>query len=84
MPIVSISLTQQAYAAYQSMPKGSRSERVSYLLMRNYGLNPSNTWEDCPRCRGQVSPPMQPGDRRISISGDTMVWTVDGWKGEEE
>ena len=84
MAIVTINLSPQAYAAYQSMEKGARSRRISYLIERNYGMNISRVWDDCPRCRGQVSPPMLPGDRRISISGDTMVWTVKGWVGEEE
>ena len=84
MPVVSINLSPQAYLAYQSMENGARSRRISYLVVRNYGINPTRAWDDCPRCRGQVSPTMEPGDRRISITGDTIVWTEKGWVGEEE
>lgn len=79
MPVVSINLTRQAYEEYQLLNKGTRSARVSYLLCRN-GFNTSvNIWEDCPRCRGVVSPPVQLGDMRTTHDGLMMKWTLSGW-----
>ena len=85
MPIVSINLSEAAHNAYQAMEKGSRSRRVSYLLMRNYsiGWTSQSSWHDCPRCRGKVAPMVEIGDLRIRTNGDRLRWTVEGWVVEE-
>ena len=80
MPIVSINLSQQAYDAYKSLEKGARSRRVSYLLMRNYGFNDHQTWDNCPRCRGLMNPMVEIGDIRISEKGDRLRWSLNGWE----
>ena len=81
MPIVSINLSEAAHNAYQAMEKGSRSRRVSYLLMRNYtvGWTSESSWDDCPRCRGRVAPMVELGDIRIMENGDHARWTLEGW-----
>jgi hypothetical protein len=89
MPVVSINLSPSAYLLYQSMEKGGRSRRLSYVLERNFGLDSAQQWENCPRCRGKIAPMVEIGDRRVSGFGDSLVWTMKGWKlfsglGEEE
>ena len=85
MPIVSINLSDQALQEYNAIPKGRRSSRVSYLLVRNgtggfiEAMDPESR-KLCPRCRGVISPPLQEGDRRIMDGGDECVWTAEGWK----
>jgi len=85
MPIVSINLSAAAHNAYQAMEKGSRSRRVSYLLMRNYGAFGTSeaSWDDCPRCRGKAAPMVEIGDLRIATNGDRLRWTIEGWVVEE-
>jgi hypothetical protein len=87
MPVVSINLSREAYELYMMMEDGTKSRKVSYLIERNWSTNAERTtWNHCPRCRGNVSPPVEIGDRRISGFGDLLVWSVDGWQmvGEEE
>ena len=85
MPIVSINLSIQAFEQYHAIPKGRRSSRVSYLLIRN-GTGAFITPSDyesiklCPRCKGVISPPLEEGDRRIMSGGEEAVWTAEGWK----
>jgi len=81
MPIVTVNLSEQAYNAYQAMTKGSRSRRVSYLIVRNYvTMDDTQTWDDCPRCRGKVAPMVEEGDLRITERGDRLRWTLEGWE----
>ena len=85
MPIVSINLSREALYEYHCIPKGRRSSRISYLLVRNgtgayIEAMDSESRELCPRCRGVISPPLQEGDRRIMNSGEECVWTAEGWK----
>ena len=83
MPIVSINLSRPAYQCYQDMTKGSRSRRVSYLIVRNYldptlGYHPAE--EKCKRCKGKVAPMVELGDVRIMENGDRCKWTINGWE----
>ena len=85
MPIVSINLSDAALQEYNAIPKGRRSRRVSYLLMRNatgafIGAMDAESRHLCPRCRGVISPPLEEGDRRIMRGGEECVWTAEGWR----
>ena len=85
MPIVSINLSNEALQEYNAIPKGRRSSRVSYLLMRNATgafITPMDyeSKDLCPRCKGVISPPCEEGDRRIMSGGEEAVWTAKGWK----
>tara|TARA_Y100000401_G_scaffold36824_1_gene27579 strand:- start:876 stop:1109 length:234 start_codon:yes stop_codon:yes gene_type:complete len=74
MPIVTVSLSDEAYKVWSAMPKGRRSARVAYLIMRNYGTKASSTGE-------RVAPILEEGDMRIMSDGKTYSWqTVGGWK----
>ena len=73
MPIVSVNLSDPAYDVWVTMPKGRRSVRVSYLLLRNYSTGASSEGE-------RVAPILEVGDRRIMSGGEECVWTLDGWK----
>jgi len=73
MPIVSVNLTIKAYEVWANMAKGSRSARVSYLLVRNYT---TGAWKEGER----VAPILEIGDRRIMSGGEECVWTLEGWK----
>jgi hypothetical protein len=80
MPIVSVNLSAAAYEIWASMPKGRRSARVSYLILRNYNTGASSTGE-------RVAPIVEEGDMRIMNDGRTYTWqTEGGWKaiGEKE
>ena len=75
MAIVSVNLTPQAYNVWSSMPKGRRSARVSYLIVRNYTVNPNLSKGE------RVAPILEEGDMRIMDDGRTYSWqTVGGWK----
>ena len=77
MPIVTVSLSDEAYSVWSAMPKGRRSARVAYLIMRNYGTKASSTGE-------RVAPIVEPGDVRIMNDGKTYSWPTDGgWQGIE-
>ena len=85
MPIVSINLSNAALEEYNAIPKGRRSSRVSYLLMRNatgayIGPMDAESVNLCPRCKGVISPPLEEGDQRIMSGGEKAVWTAEGWK----
>ena len=85
MPIVSINLSTAALEEYNLIPKGRRSSRVSYLLMRNATgayITPMDydSVKLCPRCKGVISPPLEEGDRRIMSGGEKAVWTAEGWQ----
>ena len=85
MPIVSINLSHAAFQEYHNLPKGTRSRRVSYLLMRNAtgaftGPMDAEAMKTCPRCRGVISPPVREGARRIMSGGEECIWTVEGWE----
>ena len=73
MPIVSVNLSDEAYNVWAAMPKGRRSARVAYLIMRNYGTKASSTGD-------RVAPIVEVGDRRIMSGGEECVWTLEGWK----
>jgi len=74
MPIVTVSLSDEAYSVWAAMPKGRRSARVAYLIMRNYGTKASATGD-------RVAPIVEPGDVRIMNDGRSYVWETDGgWK----
>lgn len=78
MPIVSVNLNAKAYAIWASMPKGRRSARVSYLILRNYDTGASSTGE-------RVAPILEEGDVRIMNDGRTYAWhTEGGWKAIDE
>ena len=71
MPIVTVSLSDEAYSVWSAMPKGRRSARVANLIMRNYGTKASSTGE-------RVAPIVEPGDVRIMNDGKTYSWQTDG------
>ena len=71
MPIVTVSLSNEAYSVWSAMPKGRRSARVAYLIMRNYGTKASSTGE-------RVAHIVEPGDVRIMNDGKTYSWQTDG------
>ena len=73
MPIVTVSLSDEAYAVWAAMPKGRRSARVAYLIMRNYGTKASSTGD-------RVAPILEEGDVRIMNDGRTYSWTLNGWQ----
>lgn len=73
MPIVTVSLSDEAYSVWAAMPKGRRSARVAYLIMRNYGTKASTTGE-------RVAPILEEGDVRIMNDGRTYRWTLNGWQ----
>ena len=71
MPIVTVSLSDEAYRVWAAMPKGRRSARGAYLSMRNYGTKARATGE-------RVAPIVEPGDLRIMDDGREYVWKTDG------
>ena len=75
MPIVSVNLSDSAFDVYKSMPKGRRSARLSYLLLRNYRQTKEQKAEG-----EMVAPILEVGDRRILSGGEEGVWTLEGWK----
>ena len=78
MPIVSVNLSNSAHDVWVTMPKGRRSARLSYLLLRNY----RQTKEE--KAEGErVAPILEVGDRRIMSGGEECVWTLEGWKVKE-
>lgn len=73
MPIVSVNLSMAAHDVWVRMPKGRRSARLSYLLVRNYTTEASKTGE-------RVAPILEVGDRRIGLKGEELIWTLEGWQ----
>ena len=75
MPVVSVNLTDNAYKAYMIWRDHSKSasRKVSQAICRLWdGEDISDL------------PPLQPGDRRTSVTGDKLIWTGNGWKVEED
>jgi hypothetical protein len=72
MPIVSINLTDSAFKAYKAWRDHGRSasRKVSIAIERLWNQ------ED-------IVPALQPGDRRVSVTGDALVWTGQGWEVDE-
>ena len=75
MPVVSVNLTDNAWKCYKMWRDHGRSasKKVSQAICRLWNQ------ED-------IVPALQPGDRRMSVTGDELVWTTEGWqiKGDEE
>ena len=68
----SLYLTDEEDRIYQIWRDHGRSasRKVSRAIVR--------LWE-----QEKVVPALQPGDKRISITGEEMVWTTEGWVLEE-
>jgi len=73
MPVVSINLSPPAYAVYENS-KGVRkgSAMVSRAVL--YYASRDMLHERYDR------PPIEIGDLRQSVSGETIVWTKKGWE----
>ena len=68
MPIVSINMTDSAYRIYKIWRDNGRSasRKVSSAIVRLWNQ------ED-------VVPTLQPGDKRVSITGEELTWSGVGW-----
>ena len=69
----SLYLTEEADRIYQIWRAHglSASRKVSRAIVRLFEPE-------------EIVPALQPGELRTSVTGQTMVWTTEGWKVEEE
>ena len=73
MPIVSVNLNEEAYILYLRHKEHRDGSRFISAAVINYGL------------KDEYMPLLKHGDRRISVTGQELVWSEgNGWVVVEE
>ena len=71
MPIVTVNLSDAAYEHWKEWKKDMKGSRHISECICRYAS------------RIVVVPELRSGDRRISVGGEELIWTVEGWVVDE-